>query len=82
MDPIQILLSTPSNSRFHSFYPWHTGQDYKYLCNNKDMEMLPWVLEFNKFDLYTKCPDIPPVDELREYYSKLVEKFVPGKLKW
>lgn len=68
--------------RFHSFYPWHMSGDYNYLCNNKDMEMLPWVKEFNKFDLYTKCPDIPDIDSLIPYYSDLVEKYVPGKLKW
>ncbi|ELT98214.1 hypothetical protein CAPTEDRAFT_207102, partial [Capitella teleta] len=32
--------------RFHSFYPWHTQKDYMYLCDNKDTEMLKWVLEF------------------------------------
>jgi inositol oxygenase len=32
--------------RFHSFYPWHTGRDYTYLCDNRDEEMLKWVLEF------------------------------------
>lgn len=53
-----------------------------YLCNNKDLEMLPWVLEFNKFDLYTKCPDIPDLAELKKYYSKLVDKYLPGKLRW
>jgi len=68
--------------RFHSFYPWHTSGDYYHLCNNKDLEMLKWVNEFNQFDLYTKCPDIPDLDELVPYYTKLVEKYVPGKLRW
>lgn len=68
--------------RFHSFYPWHTSGDYFKLCNNKDMEMLHWVNEFNKFDLYTKCPDIPKLSDLIPYYTELVEKYIPGKLKW
>jgi inositol oxygenase len=68
--------------RFHSFYPWHTSGAYMYLCNNKDLEMMKWVNEFNKFDLYSKCPDIPPLEELVPYYTKLVEKYIPGKLKW
>jgi inositol oxygenase len=68
--------------RFHSFYPWHTSGAYMYLCNNKDLEMMKWVNEFNKFDLYSKCPDIPPLQELVPYYTKLVEKYIPGKLKW
>lgn len=32
--------------RFHSFYPWHTGGDYDYLCNDEDREMIKWVREF------------------------------------
>lgn len=32
--------------RFHSFYPWHTGGDYKHLTNEKDESMMKWVLEF------------------------------------
>lgn len=66
--------------RFHSFYPWHTSDAYSYLCNNKDMEMKKWVLEFNQFDLYTKRSDLPDVENLAKYYSDLVEKFVPGKV--
>ncbi|KAL4231424.1 hypothetical protein ACF0H5_009001 [Mactra antiquata] len=68
--------------RYHSFYPWHMSEDYMYLCNNKDLEMLTWVREFNKFDLYTKCPDIPDINDLIPYYSKLIDKYIPGKLKW
>ena len=68
--------------RFHSFYPWHTSGAYNYLCTNKDLEMLPWIREFNKFDLYTKRPDMLEVDELVPYYTKLVDKYVPGKIKF
>jgi len=32
--------------RYHSFYPWHSGRDYDYLCTDKDREMMKWVLEF------------------------------------
>ena len=32
--------------RYHSFYPWHTSGDYMYLCNDKDREMMKWILEF------------------------------------
>ena len=32
--------------RYHSFYPWHTGGDYRQLCNEQDLAMLPWVQEF------------------------------------
>ena len=85
MSVMNELLLTTSNIifyRFHSFYPWHTSGDYNYLCSKKDMDMLKWVNEFNQFDLYTKCPDIPDMDELIPYYKNIVEKYVPGKLKW
>ncbi|XP_069085543.1 inositol oxygenase isoform X1 [Pleurodeles waltl] len=68
--------------RFHSFYPWHTGGDYMHLCNKKDLRMLPWVREFNKFDLYTKTEDLPDVESLRPYYQSLIDKYCPGILSW
>lgn len=66
----------------HSFYPWHTGKAYQYLNNDKDNEMLKWVLEFNKFDLYSKADKEPNMEELVPYYQSLIDKYVPGKLKW
>ncbi|XP_035691805.1 inositol oxygenase-like isoform X1 [Branchiostoma floridae] len=68
--------------RFHSFYPWHGSGDYDYLCNNKDREMLAWVKEFNKFDLYSKADDLPDIDALKPYYQGLIDKYIPGKLRW
>ncbi|XP_053572283.1 inositol oxygenase isoform X2 [Bombina bombina] len=68
--------------RFHSCYPWHTGGDYQHLCNDKDRKMLPWVQEFNKFDLYTKTEDMPEVETLRPYYQSLIDKYCPGVLSW
>jgi len=66
--------------RFHSFYPWHTGQDYMHLCNQQDLEMMQWVREFNKFDLYTKCDTMPDIQALQPYYQSLIDKYMPGKL--
>lgn len=68
--------------RFHSFYPWHTGNDYTYFEDQQDREMKKWVLEFNKFDLYTKSVDLPDIDKLRPYYESLAQKFMPGVLDW
>ncbi|CAN0429851.1 unnamed protein product [Lampetra planeri] len=68
--------------RYHSFYPWHTAGDYGHLCNEQDRAMLPWVREFNKFDLYTKSEDLPNVEELKPYYAALVEKYCPESLRW
>ncbi|KAI2796159.1 hypothetical protein BLOT_015971 [Blomia tropicalis] len=87
----QVLINHPKMSlpqqalyiiRFHSFYPWHTGGDYFHLCSAQDLDMLPWIREFNRFDLYSKSPDVPDVDELIPYYQKLVDKYLPGPVKW
>jgi len=68
--------------RFHSFYPWHTGNDYEYFEDETDKRMKKWVNEFNKFDLYTKSRTLPDVEALRPYYAALAEKFAPGVLEW
>jgi len=68
--------------RYHSFYPWHSGGDYMHLCNKKDLEMMPWVLEFNKYDLYTKSGDLPDIEALKPYYQSLIDKYIPGELEW
>lgn len=68
--------------RFHSFYPWHTGGDYMALCDDEDLRLLPSIREFNKFDLYSKCPEKPDIDALKPYYQSLIDKYCPGKLDW
>lgn len=68
--------------RFHSFYPWHTGGDYYHLCSDHDLSMLPWIREFNKFDLYSKSPTIPNIPELIPYYQSLIDRYIPGLVKW
>lgn len=68
--------------RYHSFYPYHSGNDYQYLANEEDADMLKWVLEFNKFDLYSKVDEAPNVQELKSYYQSLIDKYIPGVLKW
>lgn len=68
--------------RFHSFYPWHAGGDYTHLCNEKDYKMLPWVHEFNKYDLYTKSVDVPDIESLMPYYQTLIDKYIPGEIEW
>ena len=68
--------------RFHSFYPWHTGGDYYHLCSQHDLAMLPWIREFNKFDLYSKSPDVPDIAALMPYYQSLIDKYIPGLIDW
>lgn len=68
--------------RFHSFYPWHTGGDYMHLCDEKDLAMLPWIREFNRFDLYSKADVLPVIEDLVPYYQSLIDKYIPGTLKF
>jgi len=68
--------------RLHSFYPWHTGGDYMHLCNKDDLETLDLIREFNKFDLYTKSAPVPDIEALMPYYQGLIDKYIPGKLRW
>uniref|UniRef100_A0A6Q2Y973 Inositol oxygenase n=1 Tax=Esox lucius TaxID=8010 RepID=A0A6Q2Y973_ESOLU len=68
--------------RFHSFYPWHSHGDYMHLCDDSDLRFLPWVREFNKFDLYTKTAELPDVENLKPYYQSLIDKYCPGVLNW
>lgn len=76
--------------RFHSFYAWHKQDAYAHLTNEEDRENFKWVKLFNRFDLYSKSHRAPRMDDvieekgmtIRDYYQRLVEKFLPGKLEW
>jgi inositol oxygenase len=68
--------------RYHSFYAWHREGEYEHLLDDNDRSMLSWVRKFNPYDLYSKCPVRPNWNELRPYYTELIDKFVPGKLRW
>ncbi len=68
--------------RFHSFYPWHRHDAYKYFENEKDRAMLPWVRKFNPYDLYSKGHTKPNLAELKPFYDDLFAEFLPAKLAW
>ena len=68
--------------RFHSFYPWHTGNDYNHFMNEKDKELLQNVLSFNKYDLYSKGDSTIISDEIKRYYNNLLNDFFPDTLNW
>lgn len=68
--------------RYHSFYAWHRHGAYDYLCNERDREMLPWVLKFNPYDLYSKGHTKPNLKELKPYYDDLFAEFFPEKIAW
>eukprot|EP01064_Diplonema_japonicum_P038997 TRINITY_DN9663_c3_g1_i1.p1 TRINITY_DN9663_c3_g1~~TRINITY_DN9663_c3_g1_i1.p1 ORF type:complete len:315 (+),score=97.60 TRINITY_DN9663_c3_g1_i1:89-1033(+) len=69
--------------RYHSFYPWHTGNAYTHLEAPSDKVLKNWVIEFNKFDLYSKGDEVPDCEALKPYYQGLLKKYgIDGKLKW
>ena len=68
--------------RFHSLYLWHKENQYSNLEDDVDKKMKPWVKLFNNYDLYTK-EDIESDElKLREYYSRIVNKYLPKELWW
>lgn len=68
--------------RYHSFYPWHRDGAYRRLMDLHDEAMLPWVQEFNQYDLYSKSDAPPNVAELRPYYQGLIDKYLPATINW
>ncbi len=68
--------------RYHSFYPWHHEGAYMQLASAHDLAMLPWVQEFQKYDLYPKHSAPIDVSAVKPYYEKLVAKYFPGELWW
>ncbi len=68
--------------RYHSFYAWHRHGAYDHLCNEQDRAMLPWVLKFNPYDLYSKGHTKPNLQELKPYYDELFAEFFPDKIAW
>lgn len=66
--------------RYHSCYAWHRENQYEYLYDDHDRDMLFWVRKFNPYDLYSKCPVPPDWKELKPYYTKLFEKYLPAKI--
>ena len=68
--------------RYHCFYPWHREGAYAQFCNATDRAMMPWVLKFNTYDLYTKSHDAPDVAQVKPFYLELIREFFPEKIRW
>ncbi|MBT8185227.1 MAG: inositol oxygenase, partial [Eudoraea sp.] len=62
--------------RYHSLYPWHSGGSYYELLSEKDEKYLAWIRDFNKYDLYTKSNKLYDLDEIKEYYLPIAEKYL------
>ena len=61
--------------RYHSFYPWHTSEEYKQFMNDEDQIKLDSVLKFNEFDLYSKEDPIEITKEVKDYYTNLLNEY-------
>ena len=69
--------------RYHSFYPWHSGGSYSKLLNQKDAQYLEWIKDFNRYDLYTKSNKIYELEEIKDYYQPIAEKYLgKGPIYW
>jgi len=68
--------------RFHSFYAWHREGEYDYLLDGHDREMLKWVKLFNPYDLYSKSPNPPNLQQLKPFYEDLIKKYLPDTLRF
>ena len=69
--------------RFHSFYPWHTGNSYQHLEDETDLAMKNDIIDFNQYDLYSKeDTDFILTDEIKKYYDDLLDKYFPDDLLW
>ena len=75
-EPAQYMI------RYHSFYAAHKEGAYNHLMNQHDRHMFKWVRAFNPYDLYSKSPVRPNVDELRPYYEDLINEFFPAQITW
>jgi len=63
--------------RYHSFYPWHSAGGYRWMMNEKDVEMMRAVKAFNPYDLYSKSDAMPKIEDLKDYYMGLINTYFP-----
>jgi inositol oxygenase len=68
--------------RFHSFYPYHTNREYLHFASARDDDLLASINELNNVDLYSKVDVHPDVDQLQDYYQSLVDRYIPGVVRW
>jgi inositol oxygenase len=68
--------------RYHSCYPVHREGAYDFLLTEHDREMISWVQDFNKYDLYTKRDERMDVAKLKPFYTELISEYFPSELAW
>ena len=88
----QVLKNHPDNKipdegmvmiRYHSFYPWHTGGSYGHLESSEDKLYKDIIIDFNKYDLYTKREEAFDLNEIKDHYFPIIEKYLgSGPIMW
>ena len=68
--------------RWHSCYPVHREGAYDRFLTAHDRELLDWVRDFNRFDLYTKRDERMDVAALRPFYQDLIDRHFPAEIAW
>uniref|UniRef100_A0A0N4Z042 Inositol oxygenase n=1 Tax=Parastrongyloides trichosuri TaxID=131310 RepID=A0A0N4Z042_PARTI len=68
--------------RFHSFYPYHTGNDYKYFETAENKKLKKSIDVLNSCDLYSKSDSKPDIEALKPYYQSLIDIYIPGQVKF
>ena len=68
--------------RYHSLYLWHYENEYTFFENEKDKEMKFWLQLFQKYDLYTKVNIEKNENELKKYYSTIIDYYLPNEIYW
>jgi len=69
--------------RYHSFYPWHSGGSYRQFMKPGDESYLEWIKDFNTYDLYTKNSRTYSLEDIKEYYAPIAEKYLgSGPISW
>lgn len=71
--------------KYHSFYPWvapHAERGYQKFASDYDWKMLPLLKLFQRADLYSKEETPPDIENIKSYYTDLIDRYVGGKLLW
>lgn len=69
--------------RYHSFYPWHTGESYTEITNETDDKYKEWIKDFNQYDLYSKSDVVFDLEDLKSHYLPIADKYLgTGPIFW
>lgn len=68
--------------RYHSLYAWHEGNAYQELQTEADELVKGWIKLFNTHDLYSKTHNTIDLATVKDYYTQLIDKYIPHGLRF